>query len=191
MGSGLRTWADGEIVTASNINGYLQKQVLICCTSASRPASPEQGMAIYETDTDRIRVYDGSSWNVMFRQSYTSHTPSYTNITVGNGSTTNCKYGRVGNQIHYRGRFTLGSTSSIGGTIAVDLPVTAASGVHSGTVMYSISSALYMGGSWTPSTGTLQFKTVGSTGNQNANATNPGTFANNDYFEWNIVYEAA
>jgi len=32
------------------------------CTSTTRPASPFDGQVIYETDTDRIAVYDSSSW---------------------------------------------------------------------------------------------------------------------------------
>jgi len=34
------------------------------CTSSTRPPSPTEGMAIYETDTDRYLVYDGSNWNL-------------------------------------------------------------------------------------------------------------------------------
>jgi hypothetical protein len=32
------------------------------CTSSTRPASPVQGMNIYETDTGYVRVYTGSAW---------------------------------------------------------------------------------------------------------------------------------
>lgn len=32
------------------------------CTSSTRPASPYDGQVIYETDTDKIVVWDGSSW---------------------------------------------------------------------------------------------------------------------------------
>lgn len=32
------------------------------CTSTSRPASPYEGMVIYETDTNRVLVYDNSAW---------------------------------------------------------------------------------------------------------------------------------
>lgn len=31
-------------------------------TSGARPATPAEGMVIYETDTDRVMVYDGSAW---------------------------------------------------------------------------------------------------------------------------------
>ena len=32
------------------------------CTSSTRPASPFEGQVIYETDTNRVLVYDGSAW---------------------------------------------------------------------------------------------------------------------------------
>jgi hypothetical protein len=32
------------------------------CTSATRPASPYDGQMIYETDTDKVLVYNGTAW---------------------------------------------------------------------------------------------------------------------------------
>lgn len=32
------------------------------CTSTTRPASPFEGQVIYETDTDKVLVYNGSIW---------------------------------------------------------------------------------------------------------------------------------
>lgn len=32
------------------------------CTSSTRPASPYEGQVIYETDTDKVLVYNGSAW---------------------------------------------------------------------------------------------------------------------------------
>jgi hypothetical protein len=32
------------------------------CTSSTRPASPYEGQTIYETDTDLVKSYNGSSW---------------------------------------------------------------------------------------------------------------------------------
>ncbi len=46
----------------SNVTGassILQPGV---CTSTTRPASPYEGQVIYETDTDEIVIWDGSSW---------------------------------------------------------------------------------------------------------------------------------
>lgn len=34
------------------------------CTSSTRPASPYEGQAIFETDTDRMLIWNGSTWVV-------------------------------------------------------------------------------------------------------------------------------
>lgn len=57
-----KLWAVREEVTSSDLNTYLAKQVVIVCTSGTRPSSPPEGMTVYETDTDVIRVYSGAAW---------------------------------------------------------------------------------------------------------------------------------
>lgn len=59
---GFKTFVAGEVLTASDVNTYLMKQVVIVCTSGTRPSSPNEGMTIYETDTDKVMIYDGSGW---------------------------------------------------------------------------------------------------------------------------------
>lgn len=43
----------------SNVASNLQPGV---CTSTTRPTTPYEGQSIYETDTDRIYIWKGSSW---------------------------------------------------------------------------------------------------------------------------------
>jgi len=56
------------------------------CTSSTRPASPFEGQMIYETDTDKVLVYNGTAWypnwNTAWGQvGYVSKT-SDTNLTT-------------------------------------------------------------------------------------------------------------
>lgn len=47
------------------LSNYLPSSRLIqpgVCTSTTRPASPYEGQAIYETDTDLMLIYNGSAW---------------------------------------------------------------------------------------------------------------------------------
>jgi hypothetical protein len=47
------------------LSNYLPSSRLIkpgVCTSTTRPASPFEGQVIYETDTDKMLVYNGSAW---------------------------------------------------------------------------------------------------------------------------------
>jgi hypothetical protein len=49
-------------------------------------------------------------------------TPTYTNLTVGNGSAT-ARYQQVNKTVHYRFMFTLGTTSAVGTGPRFTLPV--------------------------------------------------------------------
>lgn len=61
------------------------------CLSTSRPSSPYEGMVIYETDTDLLRVYDGSSWKAVITPTLTASTgylryqESWTQMTLVSG----------------------------------------------------------------------------------------------------------
>ena len=54
---------------------------------------------------------------------WTSWTPTWTNLTVGNGTVT-AKYTKIGKTIHFRITYTHGSTSSMGSNPTFTLPVT-------------------------------------------------------------------
>lgn len=60
-----KTFNNGDVLTAADVNDYLMEQAVITCTSGTRPSSPVEGMTIYETDTDAIRTYSGSAWTVV------------------------------------------------------------------------------------------------------------------------------
>ena len=58
-----------------------------------------------------------SSW------AWTSYTPTLTNITLGNGTSSGF-YIQVGKTVHFRWRFTMGSTSAMGSSPSFTLPKT-------------------------------------------------------------------
>lgn len=53
--------ADGTVYTSSFHDSYVRQQVITTCTSGTRPTGTE-GRFIYETDTDRLKYYDGAAW---------------------------------------------------------------------------------------------------------------------------------
>lgn len=59
---GNKTWATEEVLASADVNNLLMRQAVIGCTSGTRPASPQEGMLVYETDTDTYRGFDGSAW---------------------------------------------------------------------------------------------------------------------------------
>lgn len=44
------------------------------CTSTTRPASPYDGQMIYETDTNLVRIWNGSAWKTLSYSDYTNGT---------------------------------------------------------------------------------------------------------------------
>lgn len=62
----------------------------------------------------------GTSW------AWQSWTPTWTNLTVGNG-TTNYRYTQIGKTVHFRGSVIFGSTSAMSTTPTFTLPVTSSS----------------------------------------------------------------
>lgn len=62
---GFKTFNDGDVLTAADLNQYLMRQAVIECTSGTRPSSPVEGMTIYETDTDTLVSYTNAGWETM------------------------------------------------------------------------------------------------------------------------------
>lgn len=54
-----------EEARSSDINTYLMNQMVITCTSSTRPGSPVTGMRIWETNTSAEWVWDGTAWRVI------------------------------------------------------------------------------------------------------------------------------
>ena len=79
-GAGFKTWATGDVLTASDQNTYLMEQsVMVFADSSARDAavtSPTEGMHCFLKDTDALQYYDGSSWTA-------SPTGDITGVTAG------------------------------------------------------------------------------------------------------------
>lgn len=56
------------------------------------------------------------------KSSWTSYTPTWTNLTVGNGTQT-CAYKQIGKTVFFRMRLTFGTTTSMGTNPFFSLPV--------------------------------------------------------------------
>ncbi len=64
--SGYRTWTPLEVITASNVQSYLQDQtVMVFATSGARSSAipvPTEGMLSWLESDDKYQYHDGSSW---------------------------------------------------------------------------------------------------------------------------------
>ena len=77
-GLGRKVFSAGDVLTAAQVQGYLQDQaVMVFSGTAARAtaiSSPSEGMFTYLTDTNALQYYDGSTWKA---------------FTSGGGSTVN------------------------------------------------------------------------------------------------------
>jgi hypothetical protein len=63
-GAGTRTWAANEVVTATNVQTYLQDQVcmVFADTTARDAITASEGMICYLKSIDQVQTYNGSAW---------------------------------------------------------------------------------------------------------------------------------
>jgi hypothetical protein len=131
---------------------------------------------------------------------YTAYTPTFTNITVGNG-TTSAAYCQVNNFVHAYGSLSFGSTTTVASIISLVLPVNHAVSLPAfayGFVQCRDASTgvFYPGGTRFNSTTNSVFAgSYGVTGSNTflniLNATVPFTWAVGDGLTWNLYYRAA
>lgn len=66
MTSGFKVFQDGNVLTASEVMGFMMKQqICVFADAAARDAaitSPEEGQFAYLKDTNKLTVYSGSIW---------------------------------------------------------------------------------------------------------------------------------
>jgi hypothetical protein len=66
-GAGFKTFAVGEVLTATNVNTYLMQQtVMVFASAAARSTALStnvaEGMVSYLTDSNSLWYYDGTAW---------------------------------------------------------------------------------------------------------------------------------
>ena len=129
-----RSFVSNEVLYASLVQSYLQDQVVVQCTSGTRPSAPPTGMVITESDTGQIKTYNGSSWiNLADVTGWTSFTPSLTastsNPSYGTSPTRAGRYTRIGSLIIGQSQIQFGTGMGTGsGTYRFGLPVTTSVG---------------------------------------------------------------
>ena len=91
MGSGFKTFTAGSVLTASDVQNYLQDQAVMVFggtaarSSAIGTANFEEGMLTYLTDVDKLQVYTGSSFQDVYPPAATSQGMTLINTTSFSG----------------------------------------------------------------------------------------------------------
>lgn len=130
---------------------------------------------------------------------WTTWSPSYSNLTIGNGTVV-ARYTQIGKTVIARFEFTLGSTSAVGTNPDVSLPVTAA-GFYTDArlnwtdVLLQAAGTRYNGMVRFPTTTTARINAMQVSGtnivSQGVTATAPATWTTADIIAWQVTYEAA
>jgi len=126
---------------------------------------------------------------------WTSFTPSWINITQGNGTVT-ASYKQIGKTVHLFVKLVWGSTTSASGSMGLTLPVTAKNTGYVVPLWINDSgSSTFTGVAWIYATTQIFFYANKSDSTYtyvaNANATVPMTWTTNDELQFVITYEAA
>lgn len=173
------------IVTVANLqisNGVLNTNNSVVASNITNGAVQPQALV----------SGTGSGW------AWTSWTPSWSNLTVGNG-TVSAKYIQIGKAVLAEIQFILGSTSSVGTGPTFTLPVTSTSnfsnGQYIGGVRMVAAGTGYIGAIYWNSTTTAQFLAIGASGNyiteNTITASVPGTWTTSNSLAGTLFYEAA
>jgi len=202
-GSGRKVFTAGDVLTASDVQNYLQDQtVMVFGGTAARSAAiatPTEGMLAVTTDNDQVDYYNGSAWvPALPVGAWESYTPTLTNVTLGNGSIA-FAYSQLGKTIQVRGSLGFGSTTSITGSMFISLPVTAntaGGGPVVGTCYLSdTGTALNAGYVRLDTTSRFSFSVIDASSTYArlsiVNATVPYTWTTNDALQFNATYQAA
>ncbi len=132
---------------------------------------------------------------------YTAYTPTLGQITIGNG-TIETKYCRVNNFVHYYGKITFGSTTSITGSngnftlpLTADVAATNVSYAMGTCYFYDVSTGAFYSGAPTMANSTTVYggiTTANGTYTQwgGWSSTAPFTWATGDFYTFNITYKA-
>ena len=202
-GSGRKVFTAGDVLTASDVQNYLQDQtVMVFGGTAARSAAiatPTEGMLAVTTDNDEIDYYNGSAWvPALPVGAWYSYTPTFNNFTLNNG-TIAFAYTQIGKTVHVRGLITLGSTSVMGSNMDISLPVTAsasAAGLVVGSaVLGDTGTARYLAMTTLDTTTRFVLFTMLASGtyvSRTGLASNvPFTWASTDNVQIQATYEAA
>jgi hypothetical protein len=131
-GLGRKVFTAGDVLTASDVQNYLQDQtVMVFGGTAARSsaiATPTEGMFAVTTDNDEIDYYNGSAWvSALPVGAWTTWSPVLSNTWLNGNGVWDAKYVQIGKTVHVKAQFVLGTTTTKGASQAVvSLPVTTA-----------------------------------------------------------------
>ena len=174
------------------------------CTSSTRPTAPYEGQQIYETDTDKTLVWNGSAWLYLSTPQTTeiggawvSYTPTITQGATLTKTIDYAKYTQINKLVVCHIMCSITSAGTAANILAASLPITPANvdqpyfGCNGSATFYDASAATpYVLGVHIGASSIANF--VGIAAGGDYFGVTPGiTAASGDQFSFIISYEAA
>lgn len=99
---------------------------IVITTSTNRPSSPHEGMVIYETNTDRVLIYDGSNWIdvLQITDGFTLASPTLTQGVTLTLTVNYSRYFKVGKLFIWSFKLSINSAGTASNAFELTLPVT-------------------------------------------------------------------
>lgn len=190
--------SDGDVPTAAGEWALIDQQLVISCTSGTRPSALSM-RAIAETDTLRNMTYDGTTWQPTWKKPGT-YTPTLVGMAVGTGggatNTAAYAFGGAGGSIEGDIVFGTSGTTFPSSTTTISLPsgwtfknVTATRPI--GDVTMTLGGvSFYYGILWIASSTTARLMLTEAASTYGRlfapSTTAPATWAAGDRIEWRI-----
>lgn len=125
---GFADFTDGQTLLASDVDGVLRQTLMTFASEAARDSALsgvlENGMIAQTLDTGTIWNRRSGAW-VAWWSPWTAYTPTWGNLTVGNGSVV-AAYAYRSGDLRFRGQLTFGSTTAVSGIISTKVPLSRA-----------------------------------------------------------------
>lgn len=113
------------------------------CTSSTLPTGFE-GLEIYETDTNRMWLHDGSAFKPIGNLSaWNTYTPTLTQSATISKTVTYARYNQIGRQVVAQGSLAATSAGTANNVIKIGLPVTGVQTLVPGGMIWWIASGVY------------------------------------------------
>jgi hypothetical protein len=169
------------------------KADLLTATANDTPARLAVG-----ADNYFLQAASGQATGLQWGGAYTAYTPTFVNLTLGNGTYT-ARYLLVGKMCHVEIAIYFGSTTSVGGAMQVSLPFNAGNlgNYHyaANTTFQDSGTANYIGGAVLVTANSLYLVALNTAGTyigeSPTSATVPFTWTTNDRITISHVYEVA
>jgi hypothetical protein len=204
-GLGRKVFTAGDVLTASDVQNYLQDQaVMVFAGTAARSsaiATPSEGMFAVTTNDDELDYYNGSAWvPALPVGAWQSWAPVLSGgWSNGNGVWT-AAYTQIGKTVHVRAKFVVGTLTTKGTGLDISLPVTAntnavlATSIYCGYVVAGGGTTAQLSG-FISTTTKITLNALNAAGTYlvraNVTATVPATWATADEIYFSFTYEAA